>query len=168
MKNKIKKYIFNILSCFVILIIIIEISLLFQRIILHKEYGEIFGLTIFTVKSGSMQPTLQIGDDILVNITKEINVGDIIVYKDNKDDIYIAHRVVQVGNDKIIAKGDSNNLEDLPIKKDTIIGKTLMIFPKLGTIQGFIKKPYIFIPVVSLILIYTAYFNIYIKYKNKN
>jgi len=56
------------------------------------------------VESGSMIPTLNIGDVIIVKgiNPKDIKVNDIIVYKRIRDNeiIYIVHRVIEIYNDK--------------------------------------------------------------------
>ena len=44
-----------------------------------------------------------------------------------KENVFITHRIEQINEDSIIAKGDNNNTEDEPIKKDEVIGKVVFI-----------------------------------------
>lgn len=166
--KKITKLILNILCVITVLIIILGISYVIQITIMRKKYANVIGYSLFEVLTGSMTPTINIGDDVLIKITKDIQKGDIVVFDNQENDNFIIHRVIQINENEIITKGDSNNTEDIAISKENVIGKTLIIFPKLGKIQEFFRKPYIFIPLVDVIIIATLVTN-YRKniYKNK-
>ncbi len=166
--KKITKLILNILCVMTVLIIILGISYVIQITIMKKKYANVIGYSLFEVLTGSMTPTINIGDDVLIKITKDIQKGDIVVFDNQENDNFIIHRVIQINENEIITKGDSNNTEDIAISKENVIGKTLIIFPKLGKIQEFFRKPYIFIPLVDVIIIATLVTN-YRKniYKNK-
>ena len=62
--------ILNILIVLVTIFIIIGIYYLFQIKILNKGYANLFGYTFFQVATGSMSDTIEIGDVIIVSITK--------------------------------------------------------------------------------------------------
>ncbi len=89
---------------------------------------------VFEVKTGSMQDTLKIGDLILVKKESPIRENDIITYQEKN--IYITHRVVEISDENIITKGDSNNVEDAPITKTQIVGKYI----KTLSVLTFIKN----------------------------
>ena len=84
--------ILNILIVLVTIFIIIGIYYLFQIKILNKGYANLFGYTFFQVATGSMSDTIEIGDVIIVRITKEIEENYIIVYKEEEN--YITHRLI--------------------------------------------------------------------------
>jgi len=157
--KKITKLILNILCVMTVLIIILGISYVIQITIMRKKYANVIGYSLFEVLTGSMTPTINIGDDVLIKITKDIQKGDIVVFDNQENDNFIIHRVIQINENEIITKGDSNNTEDIAISKENVIGKTLIIFPKLGKIQEFFRKPYIFIPLVDVIIIATLVTN---------
>ena len=91
--------------------------------ILNKDYPNIFGYTFFEIISGSMSPTIEKGDMILVKLDTVYKVGDIVSFKDN--DSIITHRIVEINDNYYVTKGDANNTLDNPINKDQIIGKTV-------------------------------------------
>lgn len=94
--------------------------------ILKKDYVNVFGYTYFVVSTGSMSGTIEVNDIILVKITDDIELNDIITYK-NKDGEIITHRLIQKVGDKLITQGDVNNVQDDPITKENIIGKVGLI-----------------------------------------
>jgi len=91
---------------------------------------------VVAVFSNSMVPTYYRGDMIIVGGTKNISVGDIIVF-DVPDRPYpIIHRVYAIDNGIIITKGD-NNLYTDPWKttlKD-VHGKAILKIPLLGWVK---------------------------------
>ena len=96
--------------------------------ILNKDYPNLFGYTFFEIVSGSMSPTIEKGDMILVKLDTDYNVGDIVSYKDNNS--IITHRIVEKTDNYYVTKGDANNTLDNPIKEEQILGKTVKIVSK--------------------------------------
>ena len=139
------------LVAFLLLISIIILIYIFQIGILKKEYGNIFGYTVFYVQTGSMIPTIQIGDGILVKCTKNISDGDIVVYKDEGKNI-ICHRLIKIENEKLILKGDANNAEDEPIESKQVIGKVIKVITKFKFIQETIRNSYILILIILILI----------------
>ena len=94
--------------------------------ILNKDYPNIFGYTFFEIVSGSMSPTIEKGDMIIVKIDTNYKVGDIVSFKDN--DSIITHRIIEKNDNYYVTQGDANNVADNPIKEEQIIGKTVKTF----------------------------------------
>ena len=92
-------------------------------------------LPLAIVSSWSMEPTLHIGDMIVVR-GEEANIGDIVVYTREK---YIVHRVIsksyQNGIYVITTKGDANIASDNPITSKQVKGKVVLVIPYLGIIK---------------------------------
>ena len=110
------------------------------------------GYTFFEVATGSMENTINIGDVVIVNLTKDVNENDIIVYKD--DNNFITHRLIKKQADKLITRGDANNSEDKPINEDQILGKVIYIVPKMGIFRKiFISKEILGLVIAILILL---------------
>lgn len=107
--------------------------------VLHKDYPNLFGHTFFEIVSGSMSPTIEKGDMIVVELGNDYEVGDIISYKD-KDSI-ITHRIVQKDGDTYVTKGDANNTLDNPINKDQVVGKTVKIVSRAFIFAKVITTP---------------------------
>lgn len=131
MAQKIISFILNILLTIVTIVIIIGFYYIYQIKIEQNDYANLFGYTFFEVATASMYPTIGIGDVVIVEITKEVEQNDIIVYIDGES--IITHRLIQKNGEELIAKGDANNSEDKPINETMVLGKVTQIIPKLGT-----------------------------------
>lgn len=97
----------------------------------------LFGFQPSVVASGSMTPSLQVGDMAVVVQTKpeNIQVGDVIQYRGQTEPVI--HRVIdkytQGGTTFFITKGDANNAQDpAPVNEKQVVGKTAFVIPKLG------------------------------------
>ncbi len=124
MIRKLCQYVINIL---ISVLTIFCIYAFISTTILKKDYIKIGNYTFFVVASGSMSGTIDVNDLIIVKITDQFKVNDIITY--NKDGYFITHRVVSSKNNQIITKGDVNNTEDTPISIHDVVGKVVLIFP---------------------------------------
>ena len=155
MKNflyKIIGYILNILLIIITLLILVGIYYIIQIKILKNDFANLCGYTFFAVATGSMENTINIGDVVIVNLTKDVNENDIIVYKD--DNNFITHRLIKKQADKLITRGDANNSEDKPINEDQILGKVIYIVPKMGIFRKiFISKEILGLVIAILILL---------------
>lgn len=106
----------------------------------------IFGLTPFTVLSGSMEPTYKTGALIYVKKIppEEIKVGDPITFVLNKDLVVATHRVVDIDseNQSFKTKGDANEAVDgAPVHFNNLIGKPVFTIPYLGYFSNYITNP---------------------------
>ena len=157
---KVINFILNVLLGIITVVIIIGAYYMYQVKIQKKDYANLFGYSLFEVATGSMKPTIQIGDVVIVKITKDVNENDIIVYIDG-DDIII-HRLVEKNENNIVTRGDANNSEDKPIQENMIIGQVIKIVPQLGTWQNILSSPevlaliIVLIIILSIIYIYTS------------
>ena len=96
-----------------------------------------------------MESTLKKGDYILVKKSNTYKEGDIVTYKEKSS--FITHRIVKINENSIVTKGDNNNIEDAPIKKDDIIGKYTL---KLRIIGLFLKHKIVTILILLALIIY--------------
>lgn len=168
LKKVISKTTEFILNFFVICIVIILLFAgfyFFQTKIQKKDYANIFGYTAFEVSTGSMTPTLQVGDIIFVKLTDKIKENDIIVFKEEKN--FITHRLMQINEDKLITKGDANNSKDKPIEKEQVLGKVVFIGINIGLIRNIIFTPKIFICILISILFFGIAFSLKTTDKEK-
>ena len=159
--SKIISGILNILLTIVTIIIIIGIYYIYQLKIEKNDYANLFGYTFFEVATASMYPTIEIGDVVIVKITKEVQQNDIIVYIDGES--IITHRLIEKNDKELIAKGDANNSQDKPIHEDMVLGKVEKIVSKLGVWRKIFTSP----EVVGLIVILITLFGITFAYGSK-
>jgi signal peptidase I len=130
----------------------------------------------YVVSSGSMIPTLNINDVLIVkdgavgngstNSFNSLKVGDIIVFhRPAGQDRVIVHRVAEIYNnfegERIIrTKGDANPSSipgvDYPIRAQQYIGKVAYVIPGVGLITKIISPPvnYVIIVVILAILFF--------------
>lgn len=94
--------------------------------LLKKDYANIFGYTYFVVATGSMSGTIEVNDVVIVKLTEDVKVNDIITYKTD-DGAFITHRVVKEIGNQIITQGDVNNTEDDPISKEDVVGRVQLV-----------------------------------------
>ena len=122
---KLSKIIVNLIIFVLSIIAIIAIFGVVQINLQDKDYVNIFGYSVLSTETGSMAPTIEKGDIVIIKIGDEIRENDIITYK--KNNVLITHRIMNIDGDTIIAKGDYNNTEDEPITKSQVIGKSVFI-----------------------------------------
>lgn len=118
-----------------------------------------FGIKTAIVLTGSMEPTLEINDFVIMKKSKTLKVNDIISYKKNNGDIEVLHRIVKIDGNEIITKGDANNIEDKPININQVTGVYLVKIKYLGNIITFIKKPIILSSIITIFLIIVLFPN---------
>ncbi len=86
---------------------------------------------MFSVVSESMEPTLHVGDMVIIQKSDTYNVGDIVVYMYGSKPII--HRIIEIKNGDYIIKGDNNPASDpYPVKKSQIVGKSIAVLPLAG------------------------------------
>ena len=159
--NSVVKVILYLIYVILIIIAIVLIYNIIQVSILNKSYMNIFGYSFFQVKTGSMSGTIETGDIIIVKLTKDVSKDDIITYE--KDQTLITHRIIENQGEKIITKGDANNIEDEPITRNQVIGKVVYIFKNIEIWKQVFTTPEVYI----LVIITLVLFGITISIKEK-
>ncbi len=96
---------------------------------------KILGYEIFSIVSGSMEPTLPVGSVVYVEhcAVSEVRPGEIIAFRD--DDTVVTHRVIETRPQEgaFITKGDANESTDIqPTPYWELIGRVKMCIPILG------------------------------------
>ncbi len=134
--------------------------------------SRLLGYRVFTVISGSMEPTYSVGDLIYVKPVDPatVKVGDPITFVLNEELTVATHRVVRIDaeNSRVYTKGDANEIEDGdPVHFKNIIGKPQFALPYLGYVSDFIQHPpgmYIAIA-IGILLIIAVFLPDFIKKK---
>lgn len=115
----------------------------------------LFGCTMLTVLTGSMEPTLPEQSLILVRETDpgDVRAGDIITFYASiagYDGVINTHRVVEVAGEpgalSFRTKGDANAVEDGdPVPESRLIGRVFFHSYPLGVVVSFLRRPYVFL-----------------------
>ena len=122
----------------------------------------LFGFNFFRVQSGSMEPTLQIGDVIMVQKTsaKDIHKGDIVSYKADEGEMdgnIVTHRVITEPRSQgdgyiLLTQGDANDLPDPEITSDQLIGKYVTTLWLMGKLYSFFLTPVGLVTMIVVII----------------
>ncbi len=167
-----RKYIFKYLSTICswtlfIYLFLIAVFLIFYfvniKIINKDKISQ--PISIYTIISGSMIPTIDVYD-VVINIKidkpQDIKEGDIITFISESSiskDLTVTHRVkdIQVvnGEYQYTTKGDNNIVQDsAPATFEKVIGKAVLRLPQLGRIQAFIASKFGWLVIVILPALY--------------
>ena len=139
----IKKIVNVLIDIIVVLILLISATILTVTLTTSKDTGapNVFGYTLNTIQSQSMEPEMYKGDMIIGKVvdenTPEFKVGDVVIYTTTQrmDDgsseyVLICHRIVKTkeenGVTSYLTKGDNNEVSDLKtvgwLTSDKIVG----------------------------------------------
>ncbi len=103
------------------------------------------GLGFFSNISDSMSPAIRTGSLSVVWPSDYYDVGDIIsFYSQDKGEVIVTtHRIVQIGGNVYVTRGDANDAVDRTIVRPRlIIGKVALVIPYLGFIMSSVKSKF--------------------------
>lgn len=136
------KKIWNIVTTVLVTVVVIAAMLLVGV--------RLFGMQVFTVLSGSMEPTYQTGSLIYVKDVdhRDLKKGDVITFMLDEDTV-ATHRIVGIvpdENDPSViryrTKGDANDAEDGSlVHYKNVLGKPVFTIPKMGYVANYIQNP---------------------------
>lgn len=155
--SKILNILLNVFLVIFGIILLVSIYTGVQTKILKNKYSDFFGYSIFEVQTGSMAETINVGDWIVVKLTKNIKLDDIITYESNGE--YVTHRVIELRKGTYITKGDANTTKDSPVDQSKVVGKVVKILPNLG----FFRKTLFNKSVLIAIIVTLFFFNLAFK-----
>ena len=145
--NRFLSFIWNIL------VKLVTIAIIFISIITTNNQEAFLGFRIFRVQTGSMIPTYQVGDVILV---KEVNpdtiqIGDDVTYQGkvgSMKGMLVTHRVIDIeevdGKRVFHTKGIANNSEDPVVSEEQINGVVQTKMYILSLICMLLNNKYVF------------------------
>ena len=132
------------------------------------------GLLLGYVSSYSMEPTLHIGDALIIIKTKpdDLKIGDIIVYQRFESN-RIVHRIINKtfieGSYRFLIKGDANPHPDSGmiswdpstwLREQYILGKVMVVIPYIGVIPSYLEKNIIAYYTILSMLVLTFFFTL--------
>ena len=130
-----------ITTVLVILIVILAILLVGVRLA---------GFRVFTVLSGSMEPTYHVGSLIYVKDVdyRQLEAGDVITFMLDENTV-ATHRIIQVVPDedepevlRFATQGDANDAPDgTLVHYKNVIGTPVFTIPQLGYVANYIQNP---------------------------
>lgn len=148
--KKVKKILFTVVTVILVILLAYNIYNFIMIKVLKHDVATVNGYAMLEVVSGSMKPTINVGDMIIIN-TKDKNYkeNDIITYYDKNHNL-ITHRIIKINDTEIVTKGDNNNTEDEAIYSKEIIGKYVTKLANLGIILSSLKSPFTMIMILII------------------
>lgn len=141
MKSRLKKILNTLTTIIVVMVVILAILLVGVRL---------FGLQVYSVLSGSMEPEYPVGSLIYVKEVdyKELKVGDPITYLLDEDTV-VTHRIIEILIDeedsntiRYFTQGDANGIPDATsVHYKNIIGTPVFTIPYMGYVSNYIQNP---------------------------
>lgn len=119
--------------------------------------AKLLGVGMYTVLSGSMEPTYHVGSVIFVAPAKagEIEVGDPITFQ-TSGGTTVTHRVVEIVDGAYRTKGDANDAEDGSlVPANRVIGKPMFSIPFVGYVADYFSNPpgiYIGVVIIAVLV----------------
>lgn len=119
----------------------------------------------FVVSSGSMLPTLRVGDIIVIRggeSISDLKIGEVIVFKQPQNaDRVIVHRIFRIdqigGETGIITKGDNNPSQDgWTVRQQHFLGKVLFHVPYVGYAAIWLSPPLNYALMIIIISVVVA------------
>lgn len=176
------KYISTIISwTLFVLLSIIGVLLIYYFISsrLYATKGEKYepAFSVYTIVSGSMEPTINVYDVIIntkVKNEKNIKVNDVITFTStnaNTAGMTITHRVIGIRelDDKslcYVTRGDNNTNEDSScVASKNVIGKVSAVIPGLGRIQFFLASKFGWLCLIVMPALYIIIKDLYKVFK---
>ena len=112
-------------------------------------------INLYEVKTGSMEPTIKINDYIMVYKDKNYKKGDIVTFE--YEDSLVTHRIVKIDKNRVITRGDANNVNDDEFDTNSIVGKVILIG---GILNIVVNYKYAIIAFMITIYLFTCYLNV--------
>ena len=146
----IKRIFLAIVTIILALLLIFNIYNFICLKILKQDLTSIRGYALLEVVSGSMEPTIHVGDMIIIDTnSSHYEVGDIITFYDVNGN-FVTHRILWMDDSSLITKGDYNDSEDNPISMDKIVGKYVCKIPLVGRIISSFKTPFVMVMILII------------------
>ncbi len=154
--NILKKIIKGLVGLVLVVVILYNIYNFINIKILKNDFTTVNGYSVLEVISGSMEPTIKIGDLIVIDTNvKKYKVNDIVTFYDVNGS-FVTHRIIDIkDNNMMITKGDNNNTQDEAISMDNIVGRYVKKIPFVGMMLTSFKSPVFLVVILAIGVLYS-------------
>lgn len=150
----VKRLLIGIITVLLALMFVFNIYNFISIKILHKDIADFGGFAILEVVSGSMEPTIYIGDLIIIDTKANLYQKDDIVTFYDENGSFVTHRIVSINENEMITKGDNNNTKDEATDVSKIVGRYVMKISNAGKILASFKNPLVLLLILVIGLLF--------------
>lgn len=143
------------MTILIIFLIVLCISICYSKFVMKDNLIKIFGMAFLIVETGSMEPTIESGELLVISDKVSYGKNDIVTFYDS-DGFLVTHRIININEKDMLTKGDGNNVYDERTDISRIEGKVILHSKILGFFVIYLLKPIILIQMFIFII-----FNIY-------
>jgi len=152
MKTTVKKIFKGIVTALIAVILLLTVALVALKFI--GETPSLFGYNFYYIITGSMEPTIEVGDIIIGKQTPpaKLKVNDIVTFKGESGELagkIVTHRIKEIyeedGSLYIITRGDANTANDPPTNAENVVSVMKAKVPLLGKLLTIINTPWGFL-----------------------
>lgn len=133
------------------LLLTLQFTTLLVRAVRKDPYASVLGYHSAVVLTGSMADAINPNDLIITKAQDQYAVGDIVTYR--TAGASVTHRIIERTDNGWITKGDANNTPDGEIDPSSIVGKVVLIIPRIGAIITFMRTPLGMLCMVALLFV---------------
>ena len=155
--KKIFKIIVDVLTFIVFIVLVLIIYSKVKMIVTGNDYFDMFGYSIFTVATGSMEPAISQNDIIIIKDKEDYFIKEVVTFK--SDNAYVTHRIIEKRGETFVTKGDANNTKDVEIEKSNIVGKVVKVFHNAAIWQKIFSSPKVIIAIFATLMLFDFAFS---------
>ena len=140
---KIIKFALRVLGYLVVSLIVgYCLFMMNAKFVLHEQLPMLAGYGNAVVLSGSMSPTIEVNDLLIIQKCESYSPDDIITFVDEQNCL-VTHRLIALDGETAYTQGDANNVGDPPFNVSRIKGKVVMIMPGVGNVVEIVQNPFV-------------------------
>ncbi len=143
----------------IIPLILISITIIWQRLTEPDKIPDILGYKMFVVLDGDMDQAIEYGDLIFThNIAPEnLEKSNLIAFRNNTNKVTI-HRIIKITEDDIGRQFEMQNSvnevgDTKYVKENQVEGLIIHRIPNIGVILYKIQEPYIILILIGIVLL---------------
>ena len=143
----------------IIPLILISITIIWQRLTEPDKIPDILGYKMFVVLDGDMDQAIEYGDLIFThNIAPEnLEKSNLIAFRNNTNKVTI-HRIIKITEDDIGRQFEMQNSvnevgDTKCVKENQVEGLIIYRIPNIGIILYKIQEPYIILILIGIVLL---------------
>lgn len=144
----------------VIPLILIFITIIWQRFTEPEKIPDIFGFKMFIVLDGNMDQAIDYGDLIFTRNkdSKNLKKDNLIAFRNNTNNVTI-HRIIKITEDNVgrqfEMQNSKNEVGDTKyVRENQVEGLVIRRIPNIGIVLYKIQEPHIILMLIGIVLLF--------------